>query len=264
MRDARGWAAPKPDDVATLILGRLLSPGVYVERDRRFAPQAASFDEAAGTEADLETRIDEPPLPAASIGAVVPEPLRALLATAKPEAAVHIESSMRPPGQPFVNTPGVLVVESPADWDADAVREATARAVETLWTTSRLGAKWTQRGGIDQLDGLARVSTAARGRLLFIANDGALLVSVLNRLSQAPAASSATYAAGFQHARERGHFDAMMQALDHSISSPQQGPAFFSGNIASLSRTLSAIGEVTVSAVDSPDHVEQTVVYGLR
>ena len=76
--------------------------------------------------------------------------------------------------------------------------------------------------------------------------------------------SATTYAAGFQHARERGTFDVMMRALDHRVSNSETAPAFFSGNIASLSQTLLGIGEVTVSAVDSPDQTEQTVVYRLR
>ena len=113
---------------------------------------------------------------------------------------------------------------------------------------------------------------AIRGRLLFLGNDAAMLAAVLNRTGTAPAAVPLTYAAGFRHLRERPAFDRVMEALDFGATHTGGGmdgigssrePAFFSGNIASLSRTLAKVAEVRVTEQQKGDATLQTVIYQL-
>jgi len=49
-----------PSAVAALIVHKLIAPPPALARNWRYAPAGASPDNTAGTEADLETRIDEP------------------------------------------------------------------------------------------------------------------------------------------------------------------------------------------------------------
>jgi len=104
---------------------------------------------------------------------------------------------------------------------------------------------------------------AYRGRLLFLSDDSLLLGAVLNRSATPPPAGALTYAAGFRHSRERLNYERVMTALDFTspVPSDNGAPAFFSGNIASLSRALSNVIEIRVTEEERNDATRQTVVY---
>ena len=272
----RTWASPSGDFAATLIERKLLAPDVHSLAPVRYAPQASSTGEVAGSETDLETRIDEPPLPADSSGALVTAPLRKLLAETHPIALMQVQSSAAMPNG-FIATPCVLAIAAPSAWDANAVRESLTEAVETLWTTSRLGAHWVPATagahGIERLDGLAPLMMTVRDRVLFLANDADLLAAVLDRPAGATPSNSATYSAVFRHARERAPYVRLMTALDFAQSAPSPSfgfrmrnanePAFFSGNLASLSAALSFVNTVKVTAHDRGDAVTEQVIYAI-
>ena len=137
---ARAWAAPTVDSVQTLIEGKLLAPTAAARVSNQYAPGAVSTDETAGSEQDLETTIDEPPLPGDIAGSLKSVALHDLINAAAPDAMLQIQSSVE--SEHFVRTPSVLVISSTNAWDARRVREAFSSAVETLWTTSRLGVGW--------------------------------------------------------------------------------------------------------------------------
>jgi hypothetical protein len=98
---------------------------------------------------------------------------------------------------------------------------------------------------------------ANRGRFLFLTNGSRLLAAVLDRAGTPPATGSFTYAAGFRHVRERSNYDRLMAALDFTSPAENAGfgladrgdgtPAFFSENIAGLSRVLSGVTEVRLT-----------------
>jgi hypothetical protein len=107
---------------------------------------------------------------------------------------------------------------------------------------------------------------AHSGRLLFLGNDVQLLTAVLDRIGTSPANGALTYAAGFRHIRERASYERVMAALDFTSSAGRANgsdgaPAFFSGNVASLSRVLSKIAEIRITEEERGSITVQTVVY---
>ncbi len=240
-----------PSAAAALIVQKLIGTQPQGARDWREAPSAVSPDSAAGSEADLETRIDEQPLPSgpglsdsvAAAGAMVEK---------SRTRAVLLAQSSSPASATFVRMPSVIVLEGAEDWVRDSVRNSLAAAAGTLWTTSQIGAGWitdtSGRHPLERLDGLGTLFFANRGRLLFLGNDAALLTAMLDRSATAASPGGLSYAAGFRHLRERPGYERVMAALD--FTAPAQNPAapmFFSGNIASLSRVLSNIAEIRLT-----------------
>ena len=271
----KAWAVPSANLVESLIESRLLNPSVETSAGTEYAPAPVSTDESAGSEQDLETRIDEPPLADSVTGALKSAAIRELIARASPDALLQIESTARASG--FIGTPSVLVLSSPPDkdagWDAAALREALSSAVETLWSTSRLGVEWRQiaLGGhsVQELNGLATLLLAIDGNRLYIANDSALLLATLNRSGTAPVQSGPSYAAEFHHSRERDDYRTLMQALDFGgrrqsfFFTPQgnQTPQFFSENLASLSSVFGFVQSMIITRVQSQETEAQRVIY---
>jgi hypothetical protein len=99
-----------------------------------------------------------------------------------------------------------------------------------------------------------------RGRLLYFANDSALLVSVLQTNSPAPA-QPLNYAARFSHSRERQNFYRLTTLADQNSAASQAQPQFFSGNLASFSRTFAKVDSEEVTIRQSRDKIQQTVTY---
>jgi len=267
----RAWAAPSPDLVESLIETRLLNSPAEAPRQSDYAPAAVSTDDPAGSEQDLETRIDEPPLANAVTGALKSAAIRELISRGAPDALLQIESTTRASG--FVRTPSVLVVSAPANWDAAALRQGLSSAVETLWSTSRLGVEWRQvaMGGHSgqELNGLATLLFAIEGNRLYLANDSALLLATLNRTAIPPVQSGPAYVAEFHHSRERADYMSIMQALDFGarqqsfLFTPQgnRTPQFFSDNLGSLSSVFNFIQRMIVTRVESQGVETQRVVY---
>jgi hypothetical protein len=262
--------AGEPSEVAALIVQKLIGPSRSNTGDWRDAPSAASPDNPAGSEGDLETRIDERPLPSDagisdSIAAV-----RAMIDNGQTgrRAFLLVQSSV-PLSGPFVRLPSVIVIDGVEDWDRDAVRASLTDAAGKLWTTSQLGAGWASgtagRHPVERLDGLGTLLFANSGRLLFLGNDAGLLASVLDRLGEKPATGAFDYAAGFRHLRERSNYGRVMSALDFNSSAGNDAaPTFFSGNIGSLSRVLANVAEVRVTEEQKGHITVQTVWYQMR
>lgn len=235
-------------DPAPLIVNKLIgSPAQSIDDDRQ-APWAASPDSHAGSEGDLETRIDEQPLPADAGTADSVAALRTMLEKSGGHACLLVQSSLPAEGT-FVQIPAVIVVEGAGDWDQPSVRSSLAVAAGKLWTTSQLGA----------LDGLGTLVSATRGHLLFLGNNPDLFAAVLARSTATPVQGAFVYAAGFRHDRERANFERIMNALDHS--SPAGTPSFFSANIGSLSRVFSQVSAVRIREERRPQMTLQAVRY---
>jgi hypothetical protein len=262
----------EPSEAAALIVQKLIGGQPQPSRDRRAAPFAVSPDSVAGTEGDLETRIDEQPLPADAGVSDSVAAAGAMLDKSGARALLLVQASA---AGTFVQLPSVVVLEGGQDWDRNQVRRSLTDAAGKLWTTSQLGAGWvtgtTVRHSIERLNGLGSLMFANRGRFLFLSNDARLLASVLDRAGTPPAAGSFTYAAGFRHARERSNYERLMAALD--FTSPAENarfglaergagtPAFFSENIASLSRVFSGVTEVRLTEEERGAVTVQTVLY---
>ena len=254
-------------EVATLIVQKLIGPQNERSRDWRFAPMALSPDIRAGSEGDLETRIDEQPLPSDAGIAESEAAVRALLDKAGARTALRLQASS-PAAGTFVQTGSVIVLAGAADWDRDSVRSALTSAAGKLWTTSQLGAGWVPstsgRHAIERLDGLGTLMFADRGPLLFLSNDSRLLGAVLDRVGTRPAAGALTYAAGFRHLRERPYYERVMSALDFAGSARNErggAPSFFTENIGSLSEVFSDLVEIRVTEEERGLATRQKVIY---
>jgi hypothetical protein len=267
----KAWAGGEPSAAAELIVEKLIGRQPQEEMSWQYAPPEFSLENRAGSEADLETRIDEQPLPS---GAAISDSLAAVQAMVEksvPRAVLLVQSSSTPDGF-FVRMPSVIVLEGVENWNLDSVQNSLATAVGNLWTTSQLGARWIAgtagRHAIERLDGLAGLLCAIRGKLLFLSNDATSLAASLDRVGTNPTASGFTYAAGFRHAREQANYGSIMKALDFNgyqgrlpMDQTNSAPQFFSGNIASLSQVLSQISEIRVTEEEKATVTVQTVIY---
>jgi len=254
-------------EVAALIVQKLIGPQTQRSRDWRDAPMAVSPDIRAGNEGDLETRIDEQPLPADAGLADSEASARAMVDKAGARSVLLLQASS-PAAGTFVQMGSVIVLAGTENWDRDSVRNALTAAAGKLWTTSQLGAGWVAstsgRHAIERLDGLGTLIFADRGRLLFLSNDSRLLGAALDRVGTRPPAGALIYAAGFRHLRERPNYERVMTALDFAGSARSErggAPSFFTGNIASLSEVLSDLVEMRVTEGERGLATVQTVVY---
>jgi len=252
--------------VAALIVEKLIATQPQRTGDWREAPSAVSPDMHAGTEGDLETRLDEQPLPSdAGISDSVAA-LRALAGQTGCRAVLLVQSSS-PGSATFVQMPSVIVLAGAQDWDRSAVGASLAVAAGKLWTTSQLGAGWVSgtagQHAVERLDGLGTLLFAADGRLLFLGNDAPLLAAVMDRGGRPPSTSALSYAAGFRPLLERPAYERVMTALDFGSAAGDE-PAFFSRNIGSLSRVLSNVADVSLTEETKGIITLQTVVYRMR
>lgn len=265
----RAWANPSADNATALLMG-LLSPRSAAAPASQFAPPPVAEAGVVGNESDLETRIDQPPLVQAQVGA---QPVHDLLDAAHLTAMLQIKSSRALPDAVFVGHDTALVLVSSSDWNAESVRDLLQRQLDSPLTTSQLGLKWVEAGQGSQsyfrFDGLAPLVVAVRGKYLVVANAAPPLQAALANLAKPVPSESATYAAGFQHSREAKPFVRMTALIDrpgNQSSVPGEVPTgnrpqFFSKNIASLSRTLSAVASETILSRDTGPQVQQTVTY---
>jgi hypothetical protein len=268
----RGWAAPGADETLALVTAKLLNPAVgRAGRSPDLAPSAPAAATDAGSEADLDTRIDEPEY-TDSAGQLVPAGLQQLLGADKLTALVQVEETRPAADAVFIGTNRALVIERQSAWDAAAAREAIASAIEGMWTTSRLGAAWTEvdRGNLRYfaLNGLVPLAVAVEGNRLIVANSQALLERMLSRTGAPAPSNLGIYAAGFRHSRERHNFAVWMRQLD-SVRAPanpsaEAPPQFLSQNLVSLSDTMSEVGSATIVASEQGEAMKQTVTYELE
>ena len=267
----RGWAGPGAGETLALLTAKLLNPAVgRAGRSPDLAPSAPAAATDAGSEADLDTRIDEPEY-ADNAGQLVPAGLQQLLGADKLTALVQVEETRPAADAVFIGTNRALVVERQSAWDAAAAREAIASAIEGMWTTARLGAAWTEvhHGGLRYfaLDGLVPLAVAVDGNRLIVANSQALLERMLSRTGAPVPSNIGVYAAGFRHGRERHNFAVWMRQLD-SVRAPanpsaEAPPQFLSQNLVSLSDTLSEVGSASIVASEQGEAMRQTVTYEL-
>ncbi|MGD0200854.1 MAG: hypothetical protein ABSD27_08910 [Bryobacteraceae bacterium] len=287
----RAWAGPSAAAAIALLKQKIVAPGPAAPPRSDFAP-AASASSSAGAESDLETRIDEPPLPPASPDRF-PAPLRAIIEKAPLDAMLEIGSTRTLAGNVFVAIDTAVVLIGGADWDANAVRDALTSAPE--------------------YGSLGRITVEAQGRVLILSNSAALAKQIVARAASPGSAQPATYAAAFNHAGERARYLRMMRLLDNApgrrgtaaqpqgeggeegeaaaqpqgeggeegeaAAQPQgqggekreagpapndrQTPAFFSDNIGSLSQTLARVASTTIVMRDTGPAVFETVTYRL-
>jgi hypothetical protein len=265
----RAWASPSSSQAFELIRQKLLEPRPDTKIASKLAPVVQSAA-AVGDEADLETRIDEPPLDTGT--PVIGAELHRILDGVKIEALLDVGSTRVQQDGVFVGMSSGVALLAASDWDANAARDALAAAFAGQLSTGQLGVHWIDRGtganSYSQLDGIEPLALRAAGRVLIIANRPELLEAIAVGLAAQPS-PGASYAALYRHSKEFPGFVKMMRLIDHPLTkdsaagdAPQ--PAFFSGNIGSLGQALASIDSESVVVHDTGTARTESVVYRLK
>ena len=279
----RAWRNPAVEMALDLMQGKVLMPRAGPGVPSRIAPAVSSTPGQAGSESDLETRIDVAPLQGTA-GALGADALKKLLSAAPLEAVMEFHS-LRHAGSPaFVEPHTAILIRRSADWDSQEVRDTLGAAIRDLWTTSQIGVNWVEDRAESvsyfHLDGLVPLAVAVRGSVLLLANSDETLRSLLVRGASGPTANppgaaqgqNLVYAAGFHHVAEREKIVTMMRLIETPLprayvgSADEQGrePAFFSGNLASLSQSLERIESESLVVEDRGPLLVQTATYRLK
>ena len=277
------WKDPTSDRVLNLVQQKVLMPHTGPGVASQIAPAVAATPGQAGSESDLETRIDVAPLQGTA-GALGVEALKKLLNAAPLEAVLEFHSLHHAGSPAFIEPHTAILIRSSANWDSQAARDAIRTAIQDLWTTSQIGVNWLENhegsASYYQLDGLVPLAVAVRGPLLVLANSDETLKTLLAGAAPGPAANppaagpgqNLVYAAGFQHAAERENIVAMMRLIEMPLGQSggvvpgQEGrePAFFSDNLGSLSHSLESIESESLVVEDRGPMLVQTATYRLK
>jgi hypothetical protein len=261
----RAWLHPSTTQAANRIEETLFAqPGASTQRSKT-APTVVETG-AAGSEIDLESRIDERPF---TQGLDPLKTLRDQLAASHIDAMLDVSSTKVDPDQVYVRPHSAIALLSSTAWDADAIRAALGIAAEGMWSNSG-AATWRTAGGVRELEGLGEIAMAADGKLLVIGDSAAMVSAVFARRNRPPIAGAA-YSAGWRHARELPNFERMTRLIDFPQLPPpgpdeQQDagePPYFSGNLASLGRTLKRIDAATIVVHDAGAMLRESVTYKL-
>lgn len=269
-------ASPEPESVLQSLRENLLEVSPQrASATYKIAPSAA-VAENAGSAEQLDIPIDKQPVAASHVDAYAA--LRALLAAQQPGAWLKVDSTRAPRDGVFVSLQTAIVVSAAHEWNESAVREALTQALLPGLTAGKLGVQWNKSssaaGEYLTLDGAVTLYAAVSGKLLLLSNDSVLLENLISRrqkLSLSQGNNGLTYTAFFRHTQEQSNFRRLMEQLDlaghHDTASQQtagtggETPAFFSGNVASLSRVFSKLESERIEEQDRGATVTQTVTY---
>jgi len=264
----RAWLHPAAEQAAHSIEEKLFPPAVASAAPRsKLAPMVAATADA-GSEFDLESRIDERPVTEIRDSL---KTLRDSLAAARIDAMLDVSSSTMDADRVYIRPHSAIALLAATAWDADAIRASLGTAAEGIWSNSATATWRTGANGIRELEGVGNLVMAADGKWLVIGDSTAMVSAVFARRSRT-ALAGASYAAGWRHARELPNFERMMKLIDFpqmpvaSPDDPQQGaePPFFSANLASLGRTLKRIDAATIVVHDAGALLRESVVYRLN
>jgi hypothetical protein len=264
----RAWLHPAPEQAAHWIEEKLFSPAVASVASRSKVAPMVTQTADKGSEVDLESRIDERPFTESRDSF---KALRDILAATRIDAMLDVSSTKVDADQVYVRSHSVIALLAATAWDADAIRAALGAAAEGLWSSSGTATWRATAGGVRELEGLGKLAMAADGKWLIV-GDSAEMVNALFARRARPAIAGAAYAAGWRHARELPNFERMTKLIDFPqlpaapSDDAQTGgePPFFSGNLASLGRTLKRIDIATVVVHDAGTMLRESAVYKLN
>ena len=250
----RAAATKNPEDAITAIEDKLLGRNALADTKDEAAPEPSvdvPQEGANNSGADYETRIDAlSPVTSASSNKALAE----LLKTAGLDAVVTY-STAQPPATAtglWVPIRSAVVLHGTKAWKAQGLQVALQQSLRGSLTTASLGIQFRAETGkgatVYALDGAKPLFFAARGNLCLLADDRALLRTMLEQASRPAAAdhSMATVIAGFDHTAQRAPYGRLTRLIDgtnHAADAEQSHvqPAYFSGNVRSLSDAFAAI-----------------------
>jgi len=265
----RATALPRPEDALATLDEKLLTRSTSSVVESTAAPAADLSVSQAGSESDLETRIDTvspKPEPASAATA----PLLATLQAAGLSSMMTIDRTDPPAaGALFVPIRSAVILRSTNPWDSNQLQTALLTALRSHLTIGTLGLAWTPAGdGYLSLGATHPFVLFVDGNTAILANDATLMNDILTR-RQTPS----TLIAGFRHTQERADFGRLTATLAYTNAPANPGPTpnptpdagqspdFFAGSVGSLSSAFRALAtERLVERRDGP-LTHQTVVY---
>jgi hypothetical protein len=228
----RAWAAPSRDVVRPVLEQAILSEPAEGPSLERYAPQVLSAASNVGSEADLETRIDEPAF-RRSADSNIDAVADAVMAM-QPLALLHSQ---------VTRFTGDRVFVSPESEVALVCAKADRSALDSISVT--------KTGSLDPL----RITI----------ENHALVLSRLapHSSGKAPAVlRGESYAASYEHAAEWPRYRRLFSLIDKSPGN--NAPAFFSGNLRSLGDSIYRLRRATMVTQDEGMVTRDTVRYEFK
>jgi hypothetical protein len=247
--------------------------------DERTAPSADLSEQETGSSSDLETRIDAAPIVPEKPGEQI-KLLRAQIAAVGVVGVLTVDSNE--PGATegtaamWIPIHSGVVIRVVKAWDETAVESGLADALEPQLSAGQMGLKWSrQSGGYASLGAVRPLYMAARGDLLLVADSAEMMEAMLARVpARAPPSLQAMLVGGFNHEAAAAPFARLSALIDRvdanavatqapatDASADGKAPAYFSGDMAGLSKTFAAMrSERVVERRDGPA-MRQTVTY---
>jgi hypothetical protein len=257
-------ANPTPAECVALLENKIISPSANstAAPASQTAPQVAAAVNA-GESSDLDTRIDQQP-PENPVATDPSAALKTFFAKNSVSAVLWTHSTAPSPSGIFVQIHSGLAFIAKTQWNESEVHEALVRSIAPSLTTGVLGVEWQTTGGIQTFNGLSPLAVAIRGNTLLVSDDPQFLAKMLDKSNAVSSQSEpATLIASFAHQRESQNFLSLSSLVDHPNGPPASGeaPAFFSGDIASLSTMFARVSSEKIVVRDHGARVNQTVTY---
>jgi hypothetical protein len=264
-------ASPTGDKAFNLLETKLLAPHVGQEPPSQNAPsvQLSSGERGSGEQgsgSDLDTRIDRAPGERAAARSTS-SALKQLLEKTPILASLVVQSSELDKAGAFVKIHSAVVLMADSEWDQASTQTALTDFVRPGLTASQLGVGWQQKSGYEELDGLLPLIVSVKGKYLLVSDDAVLTESILSNFSRKSERQPADVLARFNHQLESGNFTRFSKLVDRprenvaNAENRSGEPQFFSGNVASLSASLSDISSEQIEVRADGNKVRQTVTY---
>jgi len=258
-------ANPTPDACFAVLETKILAPHLGAHPASQLAPQVQLTSGEQGAGSDLETRIDQ--APAARPAQQSTSALQELLNKTPILASLQVQSTERDKAGVFARIHSAVVLVAASGWNEAGVQSVLTDFVRPGLTASELGVGWRQESGYDQLDGLWPLAIAVRGKYLLVSDAPSLMESMLSNFNRKSDRKAAELLAGFNHQHEQSNFIRFANLVDRPNigvaygQNSEKQPQFFSGNMASLSSTLSAVSAERIEVRSDGGKVRQTVIY---
>jgi hypothetical protein len=274
----RAVATSDPNEAVNAIQEKLLGSYTPAPTLDEFAPDPGLEAPQAGSSSDLETRIDTLP-PATPADASVP--LRDLVQATGLDALLTVSSAhpAASEGGLWIPIGSAVAFHAAKPWNPQALAAALQETLRGSLTTANLGIEFRPMGHsgakVYALNGPRSLFFAippTQPNLLLLTDDQTLLLALLhNAATSDPAATAAMLIAGFDHASQRAPYarlTSLVDATNNRPAHPQAGfadasntPAFFSGNIRSLSDSFAPLESERLVQRTVDANLRQTVTY---
>jgi len=267
----RAVATRDPDVAVTALEEKLLGRIALEATPDTEAPDPTLEVTQSGSTSDLETRIDTP---APVTAAISNRALADALKSSGLDAMLTYSTALPPATAAGLWVPihSAVVLQATSAWNPQTLQAALQQSLRGNLTTSTLGIEFRPEtsGGqtIYTLTGPKTLFFATTGKLCLLSDDRDLLATILRQSANpAPTTQPAALIAGFDHASQRTPYARLTTLIDGTnqsrIGSNQNHvqPAFFSGNLRSLSDSFAAIAsERLIERLDGTT-LRQTVTY---